>query len=178
MHKFYHADRNSSLLENQKIELDNNQLSRFGAAYWPSISQRDFSKMNKAQLREFHLEEIRNETEFSSYTSRLKCIFGANSLEDAIWFAGKILPIPDHPIPIIEIYAEKFWSLDANWLDYDCGPAQSIANYRSYWYAQISNHCPKKGERRPPKLEVLIALPANTGNIVHYVPTPVIATNS
>lgn len=172
MHKFYHADRNASLVEGQEINLDENQLSRFGEEYWPVISQRDISKMNEAQLREFHLEEIRKEATFSAYTSRLQCMFGANSLDDAIWFAKSIIPVPDKPIPIIEIYSEKFWSLDMNWLDYKCSCEQSIAYYRKYWYAEISNHCPKEGERKPPKLEVLIALPAKAGKVIHYVDPP------
>lgn len=172
MHKFYHADRYASLKENQLIELDERGLSRFGSEYWPIISQRDMSKMNEPQLREFLLEEIRKETQFSAYTSRLQSIFGANSLSEAIWFAQSIEPVPKHEIPIIEIYAEKFWSLDMKWLDYKCSHEQSIEYYRNYWWAQISNHCPSEGERMPPRLEVLIALPAKTGKIVHYVNSP------
>ncbi|NKC15640.1 MAG: hypothetical protein GKR94_26625 [Gammaproteobacteria bacterium] len=169
MHKFYHADRNSSLLEGQNIRLDKNGLSKFGAEYWPMISQRNIDSMNETQLREFYLEEIRKEKIFANYASRLQSMFDANSIQEAIWFAELIIPVPKKPIPIIEIYADRFWSLDMNWLDYKCDQKQSIAYYRNYWYAEISNHSPEQGERKPPKIEVLIALPAKAGNIVHYV---------
>jgi len=169
MHKFYHADRAHSLQEGQVITLDENELSRFGAEYWPAISSKDISEMNEAQLREFHLEEIRKESIFSTYTSRLQSIFGANSIEDAVWFAKSITPVPNLPIPIIEIYAQKFWSLDMNWLDFECSHEKSIRYYRKYWYAEISNHAPPQGERKPPKLEVLMALPVTVGKVVHYV---------
>lgn len=169
MHKFYHADRGATLSENQEILLDENQLSRFGAEYWPAISKCDVHKMDDAQLREFYLEEVRKRPRFSKYASRLQSIFAANSLADAIYFAETITPVPENPIPVVEIYADRFWSLDMNWLDYECSHAQKLIYYEKYWYAEISNHCPKQGERKPPKLEVLIALPAKTGRIVHYV---------
>lgn len=33
-------------------------------------------------------------------------------------FAQTIFPIPDNPIPIFEIFADRFWTLDSTWLDY------------------------------------------------------------
>ena len=172
MHKFYHADRNASLIEGQDILLDQNQLSRFGATYWPAISSKNPADMTDAEKREFHLEEVRREKTFSNYTSRLQSMFAANSIHEAIMFAKAITPIPDNPVPIIEIYAEKFWTLDMNWMDYKCSHEQTIKYYRKYWYSEITNHCPKEGVRRPPRLEVLIALPAKAGKTVDTVTYP------
>ncbi len=124
--------------------------------------------MNSAQTREFYLEQIINEPEYSPYTSRMQCIFGANSINEAIVFAESILPGPDNLIPIIEIFADRFWTLDINWLDYDWDHLQ-LNYYRNYWDARISNQCPKVGQRRQPWLEVLKVLPATTGKIVHTV---------
>jgi hypothetical protein len=172
LHKFYHADRNVTLVENQDIVLDENKLSRFGAEYFPVLSQGNIEKMNEAQKREFFLDEIRKEQEFHLYTSRLKSIFAANSINDAIMFAHAVTPIPDTPINIIEIYAENFWSLDMNWLDYKNDHNTTMSHYRNYWRARITNHAPQQGERRAPRIEVLVALPAKTGKIVHQVMPP------
>ncbi|MDO6435609.1 hypothetical protein Q4E93_33660 [Flavitalea sp. BT771] len=124
--------------------------------------------MNSAQLREYYLETIKREPRYHLYSSRLQSIFAANSIPEAIVFANSIEPKPKHPIPIIEIYATRFWNLDSNWLDFEPGPNR-IDLYRDYWEAKISNHCPDVGERRPPRLEVMIALPATAGKIVHIV---------
>ncbi len=51
-------------------------------------------------------------------TSRLQSIFAANTVAEAIVFANSIIPKPNHAIPIIEIFADRFWTLDSNWLDY------------------------------------------------------------
>ncbi len=167
-HLFYHADRAASLKEFQEIMLDSNGLSYFGKAYWPIFISKNIEEMNSAQKREFYLEQIKNETRYSLYASRMQCIFGANSINEAIVFAESIVPRPENPIPIIEIFADRFWTLDTNWLDYDYHDMQ-LHYYRNYWDAVISNHSPKIGQRRPPQLEVLIALPATTGKIVHIV---------
>lgn len=169
MHRFYHADRAGSLAEHQTVELNADQLSRFGSEYWSIISEGHTAEMSDAQLREFHLEQIRRQSRFSVYASRMQSIFAANSLEEAIRFAEIVTPVPANPIPIIEIFAESFWSLDMNWLDYDCPINQRLQYYEKYWYAEISNHRPTQGERRPPRIEVMIALPARTGRIVHHV---------
>ncbi|ELE5025665.1 hypothetical protein RDG65_000924 [Vibrio fluvialis] len=169
MHKFYHADRSASLIEGQDIVLDSNNLSRFGTEYWHAINHLPVEEMTDAQLREFYLEKIRNEPIFSAYTSRMQSMFAANSIEEAAWFALAVEPIPDHPINIFEIYADRFWTLDMNWLDYKSDLNTMLSYYRKYWYSEISNHAPKEGVRRPPRLEVLIALPAKVGQVVHTV---------
>ncbi|MBL7744508.1 MAG: hypothetical protein JNN00_13645 [Chitinophagaceae bacterium] len=168
-HVFYHADRAASLQEYQEIKLDTDGLSYFGKAYWSVIQSKNIEEMNSAQKREFYLEQIKNEPRYSLYASRMQCIFGANSINEAIIFAESIAPRPNNPIPIIEVFAERFWTLDTNWLDYDNNQMQ-LDYYRNYWDAIISNHCPQVGQRRPPRLEVLMALPITTGKIVHIVP--------
>ncbi len=165
---FYHADRNRSLTENQEITLSENGLSVFGNIYWPAFQSKSIQEMNKAEMREFYLEEIRKEERYSLYTSRLQSIFAANSLAEAIIFANSIQPRPDHPIPIIEILSNNYWSLDSNWLDFIAGE-KVIDYYRNYWDGLITNHRPLTGERRPPRIEVMIPLPARTGKIVHIV---------
>lgn len=165
---FYHADRLGSLKEHQDIVLKANGLSAFGSVYWPAFQSKHVHEMNNAERREFYLEEIRKEERYSLYASRLKSIFAANSLAEAIIFANSIDPRPNHPIPIIEIFSNKFWSLDSNWLDFLAGE-RTIDNFRNYWDGIITNHRPINGERRPPRIEVMIQLPARTGRIVHVV---------
>jgi hypothetical protein len=168
-HVFYHADRGASLKEGQEILLNENQLSYFGKAYWPAIQTKRFEDMNPMEQREFLLEQIKRESRYSLYASRMQAIFAANTIHEAIVFATSIIPKPPYSIPIIEIYADRFWTLDSNWLDYtDDSMRQKY--YRNYWDGRISNHCPGQGERRPPRLEVMIALPVITGKVVHIVP--------
>ena len=167
-HVFFHADRSASLKEGQEIELDENNLSYFGRVYWPVFQTVQFEEMNPAQQREFYLDQIKNERAYSLYSSRLQSIFAANSIPEAIIFANSIIPKPNHPIPIVEIFAVKFWTLDSNWLDY-ANVSKRSEYYRNYWDGIISNHHPEEGPRRPPRLEVMIALPATTGKIVHIV---------
>lgn len=166
---FYHADRSASLKESQPLELDENGLSYFGRTYWPAFQTKTIEQLSDTQLREFYLEEIKKKPEYHLYASRLQSIFAANSIAEAIVFAESIVPRPDHPIPIIEIYAERFWTLDSNYLDYTSSHQQQINNYHNYWDGRVSNHRPSLGERRPPMLEVMIALPARTGKVVHVV---------
>jgi hypothetical protein len=165
---FYHADRAATLKENQPIELDDNNLSYFGKCYWNIFKNKPVAEMGPAQQREYFLEQIKQETRYSLYSSRLQSIFAANTVAEAILFANSIVPKPNHVIPIFEIFAEKFWTLDSNWLDYIDAPDQ-FEHYRSYWDGIISNHRPEVGDRRPPRLEVLISLPASTGKIVYMV---------
>ncbi|MFY0255366.1 hypothetical protein ACDQ55_15575 [Chitinophaga sp. 30R24] len=165
---FYHADRSASLKEGQRIELNENDLSVFGETYWHVFQTKTVEEMDSTQRREFYLEKIRREPEFVLYTSRLQCIFAANTLAEAIVFAQAITPVPSHPIPIYEIYADRFWNLDTTWIDFVEGPNQ-FAQYRSYWHGKICNYRPSKGERCIPKVEVLIPLPARIGKIVYTV---------
>jgi len=165
-HVFYHADRYASLKEGEVIELNGNKLSRFGQNYWPVFQTVPFDQMNESQKREFVAEKIKQQPRYQQYTSRMQCLFAANTIAEAIVFANEIIPKPAHPIPIIEIFADKFWSLDMNWLDYGSGSTES---FYYYWDGVICNHRPVEGERRPPRLEVLIALPATTGKVIHIV---------
>lgn len=168
-HVFYHADRAASLQEGKEIELNENNLSYFGNTYWPFFKSTRVEDMSPEHQREFYLEEIKKEHKYSLYSSRLQSIFAANTIADAVIFANSIVPKPNHPIPIIEIFADRFWTLDSNWLDYVGDRSRQLECYRYYWEGIISNHCPKEGERRPPRLEALIALPATAGKIVHIV---------
>ncbi len=167
-HVFYHADRDASLKEGQPITLDENNLSYFGKVYWPTFQTKPPGEMTRTQQREFYLEAIKSEFRYSNYASRLQSIFAANTVEEAIIFAKNITPLPNHPIPIFELFAERFWNLDSNWLDYEGDEPREI-HYRNYWDGIISNHVPVVGARRPPRLEVMIAFPAVPGKIVHIV---------
>ena len=167
-HVFYHADRAASLREGQEITLDENGLSYFGKVYWPIFKTKQFEDMDSAQQRESNLENIKRESQYSLYASRLQSIFAANTIDEAIIFANSIIPKPTHPIPIIEIIADKFWNLDSTWLDFESSSA-NLKNYRNYWDGIITNHHPSVGDRRPPRLEVMIALPATTGKIVRIL---------
>lgn len=168
-HVFYHADRHALLSEGMTLELNDRGLSRFGDCYWQAISQKPLGEMSKAEFREYMAEKVYREPVFHNYASRLQCCFGALSVSDAKRYAAEITPKPDHPVPIYEIYATRFWTLDMAWLDYETD-AETFENYcRRYWYAEISNHSPKSGPRRSPQLEVLIALPARVGKIVSEV---------
>jgi hypothetical protein len=110
--KFYHADRAGLLKEEMEVTLCERQLSPFGRVYWDDIVRKrsDGIQLSQNGQREFLIEEIRR-TEFPHATSRLQCFFGANYLDEAVRFAKSIVPVPDKPISIYEVYASKFVSL-------------------------------------------------------------------
>jgi len=165
-HVFYHADRLALLSEGMTLGLNAQGLSRFGECYWQAISQKPPEEMSGAELREYIAEKVRRDPLFQGYASRMQCCFAALSVEDAKRYAAEINPKPEHNVPIYEIYAKRFWTLDMAWLDYETD-AKTFEGYcRHYWYAEISNHAPRSGPRRSPQLEVLIALPARVGKIV------------
>lgn len=170
VHRFFHIDRQKALAEGQEITLDDRKLSRFGAVYWDAIHAKRFDEMSHAEQRERLLEDFHNESRFSVYTSRMQAFFGVNTLDDARRFAEKIEPKPDYKVPVFEVFASTFWTLDMNWLDYNTTDHETRLTYcRNYWYAAISNHNPEAGERKPPHLEVLMALPVRIGKIVEWV---------
>lgn len=169
-HCFYHADRYQSLSVGQSIELDQHSLSRFGAQYHSIIDKNDPSAFNSQQTREFYLENIRA-SRFQTRPSRLSVLFAALTIEDAVWYAHNIKPKPNYEIPIYEIEAHNFITLDMNWLDYKVSDYHIVTQcYQSYWWGEISNHNPSEGPRRPPRLEVLISLPARVGSLVAHAP--------
>lgn len=168
MHRFYHADRYLNLTEGQTIDLDSNGLTRFGAIYWHAISTKPFEQLNGAEQREWLLERERHDPKFAAYPSRMQSFFGANTMEDARRFVEKSIERPHAKVPIYEVYASTFWSLDMNWLDYSADLETRLGYIRNYWYASISNHCPAEGERRPPLLEVLMKPPVRVGKIVDW----------
>lgn len=169
IHRFYHADRELTLAEGQTIELNSQGLSRFGCIYWKTILTAPFDRMNNSEQREHILESIRREPEFSVYPSRMQAFFGANSIEEARRFIDSIVPRPEHKIPVFEVFASSFWTLDMNWLDYISDPETRIYFSRQYWYAAISNNNPEEGERKPPLLEVMMELPVKVGKIVTWI---------
>jgi hypothetical protein len=173
-HRFFHVDRSSSLLEGQSIELDSHGLTRFGATYWHSITTKRPEEMDDAERREFILESIRQESKFSHYTSRLSGFFGANTLEDAERFVQQIEPRATNRVPVFEVFASRFWTLDMNWLDYSTDDKQRQKYLREYWYAAISNHNPAIGARKPPLLEVLMAPPIQVGKVVAWIENAVL----
>lgn len=168
-HRFYHVDRHKQLTEGQVVRLDDRGLSSFGACYWDAVSTKPFGELTDAEQREFLLEQIRCEPKFSQYTSRMQAFFGANTILDARRFYEKVEPKQATPVPIYEVYASNYWSLDMNWLDYTTDHEKRVRYLREYWYAAISNHNPESGERRLPLLEVLMALPVTIGKVVEWV---------
>ncbi|MBI5942061.1 MAG: hypothetical protein HY859_16720 [Caulobacterales bacterium] len=125
--------------------------------------------MTDAEHREYLCEWVRCHPRFLSHRpSRLRIMFAALTLQDAIGFGNDILPQTAEAFPIFEVFSDKFCTLDMNWLDYASSAEQKEANYTSYWWGEISNHNPVEGVRRPPRLEVLISLPATVGEIVAW----------
>ncbi|WP_143192548.1 hypothetical protein [Pseudomonas sp. BTN1] len=168
IHRFYHADRWQGLTEGQTIELDSRGLSRFGSIYWDAICTKPFDSLTDAEQREFLLEQTRSLPVFSEHRcSRFQSMFGALSIEDAKRFVDTILPRPER-VPIYEVFASSFCTLDMNWLDYASDVDTSIQNRRNYWYAEISNHNPETGDRKLPLLEVLMQLPVRVGKLVAW----------
>lgn len=60
-----------------------------------------------------------------------------------------------------------------NWLD-DIPESMDIQieYFKKYWWTEISPHRPEKGEKKIPRLEALIRLPATVGSVVYEVPAP------
>lgn len=168
-HRFFHVDRYKLLTEGQEVKLDERGLSRFGTVYWDSIRSKPFEALNDSEQREYLLEAVRNEPKFSAYVSRMRGFYGTNSIEEAKRFLEKIEPRPAEKVPVFEVFATKFWTLDMNWLDYSTSPEQRMCYLREYWYAAISNHNPEAGERKPPLLEVLMELPVRVGKVVEWI---------
>lgn len=98
----------------------------------------------------------------------MQSFFGSNSLEDAKRFYDHYNPKQEYPVPVYEVFASRFWSLDMNWLDFS-NQAERRANYSEYWQARISNHDPDSGNRRGPLLEVMMALPITVGRVVAWI---------
>lgn len=171
-HLFFHADRYRTLKEGQIITCTENNLSAFGEVYWNSIHTKPESMMTSEEVREYYLEKIRLLPKFSFYESRMRSLFAANTIKEAVGFAENIMPKLEHNIPIYEVYAQDFWTLDSNWLDYNSDHETTISNYNQYWFAAISNHRPESGDRRPPTLEVLLSLPVHVGKIVAWTNIP------
>ena len=165
--KFYHADRAGLLKEETEVTLCERQLSPFGRVYWDDIVRKrsDGIQLSPNAQREFLIEEIRR-TEFSYATSRLQCFFGANYLDEAVRFAKSIVPVPDKPVSIYEVYASKFVSLDMNLIDSSLSDPDFSENIRRYWRRVISNHGPLSGNRKGPNIEVLLDLPVRIGKRV------------
>ena len=167
--KFFHADRARSLIEGQVLELTSQNLSVFGQVYWSAISQKPFEDMSPAEQREYILDHIRSsDPRYRLYTSRLQSFFGANYLEEAIRFAEEIMPRPDYKVPIYEVFSDRYWSLDMNWADYIGPKDRLIENAHDYWSGRITNHESINGDRKTPRIEVMMALPVKIGKIVAY----------
>lgn len=165
---FYHADRNRSLTEGMELTLQPNGLSMFGCEYAPRLSTIE-PQDDPPLRREWYAEGIR-QAQFPQERSRLECIFGANSLLEAEQFARAIDPLPIHAVPIFELFASDFSSHDMNWLDYETGgdADKLLDNMKRYWWREISNSRPSTGDRRPPRIEVKMALPVTVGRLVAW----------
>ncbi len=142
----------------------------FGNEYWDAMQgamkDGDTSKMTLAELREWGLERVRTFHFKCEPKSRLTGIFAALTVEEAKGFARDIEPVPDHEIPIFEVFARDFATYDRNWGDYVSRPDDPDFHYRRYWYREITNHT--GNPRTPPRLEVLIELPARVGRCVSF----------
>jgi hypothetical protein len=170
IHTFYHVDRSQQLQEGQVLELDSNKLSKFGNVYWHVIKNKPVHELSDAERREMLLEEIRRtHLNRDFYESRMRCFFGANSIEDAKRFHHQVGDKPPHAVPIYEVTASRFWSLDMNWLDFVVDDRMQRENMRRYWYGEITNHNPENATRQPPLLEVMMSLPVTIGKIVAWV---------
>jgi hypothetical protein len=137
--------------------------------YWDAITSQPVEAMSEAEQRECLLESIRREPKFGAYTSRMKAFFGTNTIEDAKRFAQTAEPKMDSKVPVVEVFASEFWNLDMNWLDCVISHEKRLLYYREYWHAAIYNHNPDQGTRRPPMVEVLMALPVRIGRVVDWV---------
>lgn len=173
LHRFYHLDREKLLTEGQVVALDEHGMSRFGSLYREAIFTKPFEQMSDAERRELMLENIRKEPKFSNYTtSRLQAFFGANSIEEIKRFAERIEPKAEGKVPVYEVFASEFWTLDMNWLD-SAKNLEHVTNLEhsllQYWYGSITNHNPEVGERNPPNLEILMTLPVTIGRIVEWI---------
>lgn len=164
--RLFHADRGNCLKPGQAIELGGDQLSTFGRHYWGSINTLPPTALNLAQTRELLAERVKRTPNFANvYVSRMQAFFGANTVDEAVKFANAIEPRPSGRIPIFEVFAKQFWTLDSCWLDY--APLLE-AHVVQYWYGSLSNHQPTEGLRMAPKLEVVMALPVRVGEIVAW----------
>lgn len=148
-------------------------LSLFGEHYLREINSNDISRVSApAVQREAMIESVRQQF-FQQLPSRFECMFGANTIEDACYFARAVTPLPSHPIKIYEIFCETFSVHDMNWLDYITDSFEVRLDYfKQYWWTSISQHRPEEGKRLIPRLEALIRLPATVGNVVYEVPVP------
>lgn len=169
--KFYHADRMGHLSEGQAVNLCERGLSPFGRTYCDEIYRHKSTgaELNPTAYREFMVEEIRAANYDHFAVSRFQCFFGANYIEEAIRFAKSILPIPEKPIPIFEVFASTFVTLDMNLIDTPQDDPEFVENIHRYWKRVISNSGPPSGNRRPPTLEVLMRLPVRIGKVVEIV---------
>jgi len=156
------------LHENQDVIPNDQGYSRMGEVYAHAIRHKNLPDMSKAELREYHAESVRSSPTFHGRPSRLRCIFAANTIEEAAWFGNSIEPKPETRIPIYEAFASNFCTLDMVWLDYDCDANLFLQYCRRYWYGEISGHTPIVGARKTPRLEVLVPLPARIGKLVGY----------
>ncbi|EMB3082302.1 hypothetical protein U8233_002278 [Providencia rettgeri] len=172
-YRFYHADRANSLHSGMIIDIDG--LSMFGKQYTNIYDlHKTVKDLSDSENRERTLEYVRqNISAFSIRPSRLSSFFAALSIEDAIYFAKSITPIIYGKINIYEVFADKFFTCDSNWLDYKPSNDADYLEYaKRYWWGEITNHAPVTGGRRPPKLEVLLSSPILVGALVHTVDLP------
>jgi len=167
MKTFYHADRNLSLTAGQELVVNERGLSPFGSVYWSHIQSEPPPGSDEAVIREYCAEQALHMVGF--LWSRHCCVFAAETIQEAVAFARAILPVPDHPVPIYEIFADRASKHDMTWLDYRVDVDRLIQYCCEYWRGTASNHQPISGPRKPPQWEILIPLPAQVGRLVATV---------
>jgi len=154
---YYHADRHATLIPGQELVEDHRGLSAFGAVYWSHIQAEPLPGSTAEIIREYCAEQALRIVGF--HWSRNACLFAAETIEEAISFAESIVPVPDNPIHIYEVYGERASRHDMTWLDYRVDIGLLIEYCCAYWRGEASNHQPQEGARKPPKWEVLLPLP-------------------
>uniref|UniRef100_UPI0035C7652D DUF2441 domain-containing protein n=1 Tax=Serratia quinivorans TaxID=137545 RepID=UPI0035C7652D len=165
---FYHADRMNTLTPRTTL-IPNGLYSRFGEFYVNRMHSNDINIISDPNVqREMIAEDIRQKR-FPMHPSRLSCLFAANTIDDACRFALHVVPKPNYPIKIFEVFAENFTVLDMKWLDFDVDTIKKMSYVEQYWYSSITQHKPDQGDRSLPMLEVLLPLPVEIGDVVKVV---------
>ena len=146
-------------------------LSVFGVNYVRQWLDAD-GQLTPALVREMDLELIR-QAAFGHRSSRLRSMFCARSIDDALHHVRRNTSNNRHAVVrVFEVYAREFHELDSMWLDL-VGPgvnrAFMQARYSRYWSGDMSSD-QISGIVRPPLIEVLTPLPIRIGGLVHEAP--------
>ena len=162
----YRIDRYSILKENQIIKLEENvKLQNVFDLYNNSFSNHGINYLNDysdASIYELCLEFIRINY-FPHFPSRLQCVFGTKTLEDAKKWMNILPNQSTSPMKIYKIECEKAYEFDASWITYPPSIPNKDYNFNPRSIAKILELCYKYWSQEKtsnPLLELLIKLPA------------------